>query len=162
MTLSVLKVDLSVSNIPVEPELHLQHLGASLLVVRRQEAGQEEGQGAGQEEMQGAGHLLTVMKYQGQNQTDIFAKELRFSPDMFDDHMPWGYGSLFEGESLVFHANLCVPLGIWHPNNTRQEFRLDVLETMADGNYSLGLRDKVKKKMRRLKTKTKDFFRNLG
>ena len=45
----------------MEPELHLHHLGASLLVVRRQEegAGQEEGQGkgqgAGQEEGQGAG-----------------------------------------------------------------------------------------------------------
>ena len=90
-------MDLTVSKIPMEAELHLQHVGASLLVVRRQ----EEGQNAGQQEGQGNGHLLRVMKYQGQNQTDIFAKELRFSPDMFDDHMPWGYSSLFQGKLLI-------------------------------------------------------------
>ena len=159
-------MDQTLTNIPVDSELHLQHLGASLLVVRRQEEGkritQKEGQEAGQKETQGAGHLLTVMKYQGQNQTNIFAKELRFSPDMFDDHMPWGYSSLFQGQELVCYATICFSLGIWHPNNTSQEMNLDVLETMTDGNYSLGLRDKVKKKIRRLKNKTKDFFRNLG
>ena len=60
-------MDLTVSKIPIDPELHLQHLGASLLVVRRQEklqgtgakkwqeAGQKEGQDIGQMEGQGAG-----------------------------------------------------------------------------------------------------------
>ena len=40
---------------------------------------------------------LIFTKYEGSDQTDLYAKELRFSTSMFDDHMPWGYNSLFEG-----------------------------------------------------------------
>ena len=41
---------------------------------------------------------LTFTKYEGLGQTDLYAKELRFSTSMFDDHMPWGYNSLFTGK----------------------------------------------------------------
>ena len=40
-------------------------------------------------------------KYEGSGQTDLYAKALRFSTRMFDDHMPWGYNSLFAGGSRV-------------------------------------------------------------
>ena len=40
---------------------------------------------------------LIFTKYEGVGQTDLYAKELRFSTSMFDDHMPWGYNSLFAG-----------------------------------------------------------------
>ena len=44
---------------------------------------------------------LVFTKYEGSGQTDLYAKALRFSTRMFDDHMPWGYNSLFAGGSRV-------------------------------------------------------------
>ena len=44
---------------------------------------------------------LVFTKYEGSGQTDLYAKALRFSTRMFDDHMPWGYNSLFAGGSPV-------------------------------------------------------------
>ena len=49
---------------------------------------------------------LIFTKYEGSDQTDLYAKELRFSTSMFDDHMPWGYNSLFEGgPGILFGEN---------------------------------------------------------
>ena len=44
---------------------------------------------------------MVFTKYEGSGQTDLYAKALRFSTRMFDDHMPWGYNSLFAGGSPV-------------------------------------------------------------
>ena len=44
---------------------------------------------------------LVFTKYEGSGQTDLYAKALRFSTRMFDDHMSWGYNSLFAGGRFV-------------------------------------------------------------
>ena len=49
---------------------------------------------------------LIFTKYEGVGQTDLYAKELRFSTSMFDDHMPWGYNSLFAGTDEVQKCTL--------------------------------------------------------
>ena len=76
------EVEEAVNSIPATSEPHLQHVAASLMVLRREEQG---------------GARVSVTNYQGRRQTKLFAEELRLSTSMFDDHMPWGYGQLFAG-----------------------------------------------------------------
>ena len=116
-----------------------------------------------------ASHPLTFTKYEGSAQTDLYAKELRFSTSMFDDHMPWGYNSLFSGRYEMQKCTSgkiigCILLGVGSLNQTNHR-RMDLapLESLVSNrNESGGLRESLKRNWRRIKDTTKDFFRNFG
>ena len=88
---------------------------------------------------------------------------------MFDDHMPWGYNSLFAGgddlQTCVLIGMVdCILAGVGILNQTSHR-RLDLgpLESqVSDGSEAGGLRESLQRNWRRIKDTTKDFFRNFG
>ena len=87
------QVDRTISSVPPssdDPFLH--HVAGTLLLVKRK---QDLGEGE-QEEQE-----VSITMYQGTQQTDMFAGELKLSTSMFDDHMPWGYDQVFQGENSL-------------------------------------------------------------
>jgi len=130
------EVENAVSKIPNLSEPRLRHLGNTLFVLRRRERATSQ--------------PLVFTKYEGSGQTDLYAKALRFSTRMFDDHMPWGYNSLFAG------------VGDLNQTSYRQ-MDLGILESfVSKGRHSGGLRESIKESWTRIKDTTKDFFRNFG
>jgi len=131
------EVEAACSRIPSVAEPRLHHLAHTLFVVRRRDT-------------TSSSQPLTFTKYEGLGQTDLYAKELRFSTSMFDDHMPWGYNSLFTGVGAL---------------NQTSYRRMDLapLESLVSiGSEGGGLRESLKQNWRRIKDTTKDFFRNFG
>jgi len=130
------EVEDACSSIPSLAEPRLHHLAHTLFVVRRRKTT--------------SSLPLTFTKYEGSAQTDLYAKELRFSTGMFDDHMPWGYNSLFSG------------VGVLNQTSHRR-MDLAVLESfVSNGGEARGLRESLQRNWRRIKDTTKDFFRNFG
>jgi len=130
------EVENAVSKIPNLSEPRLRHLGNTLFVLRRRERATSQ--------------PLVFTKYEGSGQTDLYAKALRFSTRMFDDHMPWGYNSLFAG------------VGDLNQTSYRQ-IDLGILESfVSKGRHGGGLRQSIKESWTRIKDTTKDFFRNFG
>jgi len=130
------EVEAACSTIPSVAEPRLHHLAHTLFVLRRRD--------------KTASHPLTFTKYEGSAQTDLYAKELRFSTSMFDDHMPWGYNSLFSG------------VGSLNQTNHRRMDLAPLESLVSNGSESGGLRESLKRNWRRIKDTTKDFFRNFG
>ena len=108
-------------------------------------------------------HPLTFTKYEGSAQTDLYAKELRFSTSMFDDHMPWGYNSLFAGrDELEMIGSILAGVGALNRTNHRL-MDLGALESfVSNGSESAGVRATLQRNWRRIKDTTQDFFRNFG
>jgi len=130
------EVEAACSSIPSLDEPRLHHLAHTLFVVRRRKTTSSA--------------PLIFTKYEGSDQTDLYAKELRFSTSMFDDHMPWGYNSLFEG---VGDLN----------RTSHRRMDLAALESMVSSRGQAGgLRESLKKNWRRIKDTTTNFFRNFG
>jgi len=130
------EVEAACSTIPSVAEPRLHHLAHTLFVVRRRETTSSQ--------------PLIFTKYEGVGQTDLYAKELRFSTSMFDDHMPWGYNSLFAGVGALNQTN-------------HRRMDLAPLESLVSiRSEAGGLRESIKQNWRRIKDTTKDFFRNFG
>ena len=87
---------------------------------------------------------------------------------MFDDHMPWGYNSLFAGKADLCRHVLemidCILAGVGALNQTsHRRMDLTVLESfVSNGGEARGLRESLQRNWRRIKDTTKDFFRNFG
>ena len=97
------------------------------------------------------------------SQTDLYTKELRFSTSMFDDHMPWGYNSLFAGtDELEMIGCILAGVGVLNRTNHRR-MDLDPLESfVSNGSEAVGVRASLERNWRRIKDTTQDFFRNFG
>ena len=106
---------------------------------------------------------LIFTKYEGLSQTDLYTKELRFSTNMFDDHMPWGYNSLFAGiDELGMIGSILAGVGALNRTNHRL-MDLGALESfVSNGSESAGVRATLQRNWRRIKDTTQDFFRNFG
>merc|ERR1712080_234925 len=128
------EVEQAVASIPSShSEPYLQHIGSCLLVSRRQDD-----------------TLTTFTNYLGSTLIEMFSRELTLSSDMLDDHMPWGYSQLFQGISLTNTTGAEIPLAGLHSL------------TAHSSQSREGFRSRLRNQARRLKYKTKNFFKNLG
>ena len=125
------EVGAAVENIPAGGEPRLRHLVPLVLRLQRQETGQ-----------------VDITSYRGLNETKLLSDRLTLSSGMLNDHMPWGYDSLFAGLGAL---------------NTTQPPDLAILDRLGrtehrQAEHNPGVGDKLRSRWGKFKTKVKDFI----
>ena len=82
--ISLYKVEAAVESIPQTEHAELTQVGRNLIVMRKDKDKDD----------------ISLTKFSGSENIRKFSHQIRFKYGMFEDHMPWGYGSLFTSELI--------------------------------------------------------------